>query len=143
MANLPGSIKNLNTLLGEQLLDGGGSGGGGSSDLSYIVPEQTITIPEGSRFVEIQVDELPEPSGGNFVCAVTKFIVKSNNFTAYLGTTVYRNEARITIYGLMDELRIIPEIQYNEGDSKWYFRVTDMETDQPISGEYTISILQF
>ena len=34
MANLPGSIKNLNTLLGEQLLDGGGSGGGGSSDFS-------------------------------------------------------------------------------------------------------------
>lgn len=31
MANLPGSIKNLNTLLGEQLLEGGGSGGGGSS----------------------------------------------------------------------------------------------------------------
>ena len=35
MANLPGSIKNLNTLLGEQLLDGGGSGGGGSSDFSF------------------------------------------------------------------------------------------------------------
>lgn len=34
MANLPGSIKNLNTLLGEQLLEGGGSGGGGSSDFS-------------------------------------------------------------------------------------------------------------
>lgn len=27
MANLPGSIKNLNTLLGEQLLEGGGGGG--------------------------------------------------------------------------------------------------------------------
>ena len=32
MANLPGSIKNLNTLLGEQLAEGGG--GGGSSDFS-------------------------------------------------------------------------------------------------------------
>lgn len=31
---LAGSIKNLNTLLGEQLLDGSGSGGGGSSDFS-------------------------------------------------------------------------------------------------------------
>lgn len=27
MANLPGSIKNLNTLLGEQLAEGGGGGG--------------------------------------------------------------------------------------------------------------------
>lgn len=33
MAILPGSIKNLNTLLGEQLAEGGG-GGGGSSDFS-------------------------------------------------------------------------------------------------------------
>lgn len=29
MANLPGSIKNLNTLLGEQLAEGGGGGGDG------------------------------------------------------------------------------------------------------------------
>lgn len=118
-------------------------GGGGESDLTYIIPEQTITIPEGSRFVEIQVDELPEPSGGNFVCAVTKFIVKSNNFTAYLGTTVYKSETRITIYGLMDELNIIPEMMYNGEDGKWYFRVTDMESSQPIAGEYTISVVQF
>lgn len=51
MANLPGSIKNLNTLLGEQLLEGGGSGGGGSSDFSTAEVEfknttrTPITIP--------------------------------------------------------------------------------------------------
>lgn len=37
MANLPGSIKNLNTLLGEQLTEGGG---GGSSDFSTA----TVTV---------------------------------------------------------------------------------------------------
>ena len=39
MANLPGSIKNLNTLLGEQLAEGGG-GGSGSSDFSTA----TVTV---------------------------------------------------------------------------------------------------
>jgi hypothetical protein len=33
MANLPTSIKNLNTLLGEQLTEGGGGGGGGVEPL--------------------------------------------------------------------------------------------------------------
>lgn len=48
MANLPGSIKNLNTLLGEQLLDGGGSGGGGSSDFSTA--EVTIINNSGGEY---------------------------------------------------------------------------------------------
>ena len=42
MANLPTSIKNLNTLLGEQLTEGGG---GGSSDFSTA--NVTITKAEG------------------------------------------------------------------------------------------------
>ncbi len=46
MANLPGSIKNLNTLLGEQLLEGGGSGGGGSSDFSTA----TVTLINETMF---------------------------------------------------------------------------------------------
>ena len=48
MAILPGSIKNLNTLLGEQLLEGGGSGGGGESDFSTakvtVVNEDALEI---------------------------------------------------------------------------------------------------
>lgn len=48
MANLPGSIKNLNTLLGEQLLEGGGSGGGGSSDFSTA--EVTFSGISGTAF---------------------------------------------------------------------------------------------
>ena len=42
MANLPTSIKNLNTLLGEQLAEGGG--GGGSSDNMAILPKLTVTL---------------------------------------------------------------------------------------------------
>ena len=50
MANLPGSIKNLNTLLGEQLLDGGGSGGGGSSDFSTAQVTIATTIRLGAAY---------------------------------------------------------------------------------------------
>ena len=46
MANLPGSIKNLNTLLGEQLAEGGG--GGGSSDFSTA--KLTVTLPEFAAY---------------------------------------------------------------------------------------------
>ena len=56
MANLPGSIKNLNTLLGEQLLEGGGSGGGGGEpDIYYnitinAVPEVLQDIYFGNNY---------------------------------------------------------------------------------------------
>ena len=53
MANLPGSIKNLNTLLGEQLLDGGG--GGGSSDFSTA--EVTVLVT-GSTDNAINFEDL-------------------------------------------------------------------------------------
>lgn len=52
MANLPGSIKNLNTLLGEQLLEGGGSGGG-SSDFSTA--EVTFICTKGEPDMTTQV----------------------------------------------------------------------------------------
>lgn len=41
MANLPGSIKNLNTLLGEQLAEGGGGGGGGAEPLIVNIVNNT------------------------------------------------------------------------------------------------------
>lgn len=58
MANLPGSIKNLNTLLGEQLLEGGGSGGGGSSDFSTA--EMTIVNNSSSNFDFIMATKISE-----------------------------------------------------------------------------------
>lgn len=42
MANLPGSIKNLNTLLGEQLAEGGGGGGFTSAKVTVIGKASTI-----------------------------------------------------------------------------------------------------
>ena len=53
MANLPGSIKNLNTLLGEQLTEGGG--GGGASGLVVNIVDNTeqtrlvLVIRHGTR----------------------------------------------------------------------------------------------
>lgn len=55
MANLPGSIKNLNTLLGEQLLEGGGSGGGGGSS-DFSTAEVSINIIGGSRTNKVKFD---------------------------------------------------------------------------------------
>lgn len=44
MANLPGSIKNLNTLLGEQLTEGSGGGGGGAEPLIVgFKPAEEVT----------------------------------------------------------------------------------------------------
>lgn len=48
MANLPTSIKNLNTLLGEQLAEGGG---GGSSDFSTA--EVTLIATSGNYSVSV------------------------------------------------------------------------------------------
>ena len=50
MANLPTSIKNLNTLLGEQLTEGGG---GGSSDFSTA--EVTVTISTHGAYIGLPV----------------------------------------------------------------------------------------
>lgn len=57
MAILPGSIKNLNTLLGEQLLDGEG-GGGGSSDFSTA--EVTINNESGTTIPAIYIQNVIE-----------------------------------------------------------------------------------
>lgn len=49
MANLPGSIKNLNTLLGEQLTEGGGGGGGGFTTAKVKVVGKARTTFFGSE----------------------------------------------------------------------------------------------
>lgn len=56
MANLPTSIKNLNTLLGEQLTDGGG---GGSSDFSTA----TVTV-SGSDMLTLPIIQEADPAQG-------------------------------------------------------------------------------
>lgn len=77
MANLPGSIKNLNTLLGEQLLEGGGSGGGGSSDFSIaemtlinLQGEGTINPPE-VVMIDSEVDYLHQATSKTKLSAGT------------------------------------------------------------------------
>lgn len=50
MANLPTSIKNLNTLLGEQLTEGGG----GSSDFSTAEVTINVNLPEGETVETIE-----------------------------------------------------------------------------------------
>lgn len=56
MANLPTSIKNLNTLLGEQLTDGGG---GGSSDFS--IANVTINNPKlCAMSIAFAADDAPQ-----------------------------------------------------------------------------------
>lgn len=46
MANLPGSIKNLNTLLGEQLTEGGGGGGEGYLGIHTATVDVTFDTSE-------------------------------------------------------------------------------------------------
>ena len=53
MANLPGSIKNLNTLLGEQLTEGGGGGG---AEVIYATPAaETYPLTESQIAANIAV----------------------------------------------------------------------------------------
>lgn len=44
MANLPGSIKNLNTLLGEQLTEGGGGGGAEPLIVKFVKSETSPDV---------------------------------------------------------------------------------------------------
>lgn len=85
MANLPGSIKNLNTLLGEQLLDGGG--GGGSSDFSTA--QVTVTeIPKiYGAFVSLDDEWSTADSSG----------LPSSHGSGTYTLILYKNKAFITV----------------------------------------------
>lgn len=86
MANLPGSIKNLNTLLGEQLLDGGGSGGGGESDFSIA----TLTFINGDGSVlGALANDVDNRSTGNMFNNIIKIIL-------------YKGQALIEIDGTVE-----------------------------------------
>ena len=55
MANLPTSIKNLNTLLGEQLAEGGGGGGAEPLIINYTFDPDTETYTYGdTTFGEVR-----------------------------------------------------------------------------------------
>jgi len=51
MADFPTTIKNLNTLLGTQLLDGGGGGGGSWT----VLTEETVTTTAGAGGNSVQL----------------------------------------------------------------------------------------
>lgn len=98
MANLPGSIKNLNTLLGEQLLDGGGSGGGGSSDFSTAV-----VIVEGEDEIAAPVIMFEDtPPYLNATTASGEFTValyKGRAFCPYYGDKKVTVSGNAEVYG--------------------------------------------
>lgn len=86
MANLPTSIKNLNTLLGEQLTEGGG---GGSSDLfsqvatvitSVPASENTGTFSNGVAEIAVAPIELT----GNYPLFVDSVTIEVNGQTETL-----------------------------------------------------------
>lgn len=69
MANLPTSIKNLNTLLGEQLAEGGG--GGGSSDMG-VAAVTLVNNSTDSIFLDMpMVRVIPHDSLGSVTISGT------------------------------------------------------------------------
>lgn len=96
MAILPGSIKNLNTLLGEQLLDGGGSGGGGSSDFSTA----TLTLIRGAGARgKLYVSNLMSSPVGTSLFPMLNYIegTSTHEVVIYSGGTVLNYEGSDTV----------------------------------------------
>ena len=83
MANLPTSIKNLNTLLGEQLTEGGG--GGADTTVLNIVSEEGNKKILDHTWQEVKT--LLE--AGQRVVYVTPFDDETDPPYVYHGTTVY------------------------------------------------------
>ena len=88
MANLPGSIKNLNTLLGEQLLEGGG--GGGSSDFSTAKVTVTNNASDDTTVVGA-VNITPEDT-------LSRDIVVGKDETITPTAVLYKNEAHWFVF---------------------------------------------
>ena len=114
MANLPTSIKNLNTLLGEQLTEGGG--GGGSSDFSTakvtitnaLSADAVLIIPCVHYSDDISI---ASPSPGNLSPGSTitvdvilyngsaKFLVPDGTSTVVESGDIIGSGADVTIMG--------------------------------------------
>jgi len=94
MANLPGSIKNLNTLLGEQLLDGGGSGGGGGSS-DFSTAEVTLVNSANTNKVVMipKIYEAEPPVERN--ASVSSVVNIQANETLVLNVPLYKGHCSI------------------------------------------------
>lgn len=121
MANLPTSIKNLNTLLGEQLTEGGG-GGGGSSDFS------TATVTVVGQYSEIDTLSIPSIIEAGTAGVPISFISPFSPEGAIVFTVpLYKGHAMLSAPDREVSGNIV---KHNEGDWIWY----------DITGDCTITI---